>query len=774
MVGNIFMSSQSISDNSLGGSSKLPSDHPDYINNCDKEPIHIPGSIQPHGYLIGFSAQDNVLYASSNLEEITAKPAESCLGQPLHQVLGQEEAALVISKTAGLNSKKYFKQRVNLPDGSVKLFDGLLHKSEDVYVLELEKVLVKESEVDLEFFNESLRQLEEASSPQMLAQMAARKVQELTGFGRVMVYHFKEDGSGEVVAEEKQEAMKPFLGLHYPATDIPKQARQLYLLNPIRNIPNVEYTPVVIECRNPELDPAAPKPLDLSFANLRSVSPVHVQYLKNMEVGASMSVSIIRNGRLWGLIACHHPTPHYVPHQNRQLCELLGRVFGVVLGEKEEATQRQYKQIIQEVKNQLFQGISKAERYTEGLYKKSPTVKELVQCGGCVISFGEEYISLGETPSEEQVGVLTSWLQKNNNEDVFATHELPVIFPPAEKFRATGSGILAITISRVQREYIIWFRPELEKIVTWAGKQEKSLNEAGELQLTPRNSFKEWTELVRNTSEPWIGLELEAAKELRGLIVDIVLRMSGQLKLRADILTRLNKEVNSSKSEMDSFAYIASHDLKEPLRGIHAYATFVLEDYAAVLDQEGQAKLKTLIRLSDRSQQLVDSLLQFSRLGRMELDLEEVDLKVVLEEVSDVFSLRFLEENVHLEVQDGEWPVVKCDRLRISEVFINLVSNAYKYNNKEVKHIKVGFRRAVKAEESPSGYVFFVQDNGIGIDPKFHHEVFTIFRRLNARNAYGGGTGAGLTITKKIVERHGGKIWLNSQLGKGSCFNFTF
>ena len=243
------MSPQSLSDQSLGGSNKLPSGHPDYINSCDKEPIHIPGSIQPHGYLIGFSAQGNILYASSNLKEITAKPSASFLGQPLYQVLGQEGAVLVLSKTAGMNSKKYFKQSLGLPDGSVRLFDGLLHKSEDVYVLELEKIFVKEAEVDLEFFNESLRQLEEADSPRILAQMTARVVHELTGFGRVMVYHFKEDESGEVVAEEKQEAMKPFLGLHYPATDIPKQARQLYLLNPIRNIPNVDYTPVVIECR---------------------------------------------------------------------------------------------------------------------------------------------------------------------------------------------------------------------------------------------------------------------------------------------------------------------------------------------------------------------------------------------------------------------------------------------------------------------------------------------------------------------------------------------
>src|SRR5690606_35940331 len=155
-----------------------------------------------------------------------------------------------------------------------------------------------------------------------------------------------------------------------------------------------------------------------------------------------------------------------------------------------------------------------------------------------------EYVALGSTPEKEEVEIFTSWLQKNITDDIFVSQELPVVYPPAENFRATGSGVLAITISRTQKEYIIWFMPELEKTVTWGGRQEKVVDRAGDIQLTPRNSFNEWTELVRNTSEPWKELELEAAKELRGLIVDIVLRMSGQLKLRADILSRLNKELN--------------------------------------------------------------------------------------------------------------------------------------------------------------------------------------------------------------------------------------
>ncbi len=742
------------------------------LNNCDKEPIHIPGSIQPHGVLIGFSAEGEVLYKSANLEDFFGETVSLQRECHLREIIGEEAAAVVIEKRKNSGGKKYFPLEISQKDGTVQLFDAQLHLHNAVYILELEPVKGKGTAVDLDYFNESMQHLQEAVSPEELANIVAQKIRQLTGFGRVMVYRFNEDGSGVVFAEEKEEDMDPFLGLWYPATDIPQQARKLYLQNPLRIIPDVHYTPSEIKSV-PENGPERPSP-DLSFASLRSVSPIHIQYLKNMEVGASMSVSIIQKNRLWGLIACHHPVARHISYPYRQLCELLARAFAMVLGEKEEALQWQYSQQVQEVKKALFQNISKAENFTDGLHNGTPTVMDLIRCGGCVVSFGEGYTSLGITPPKEEVLALIDWLQKNIQEEVFSSRELPDLYPEGEKFSDTGSGILAIAISQVQKEYIIWFRPEVVHTVTWAGRQEKNIVEAGDEQLSPRNSFEAWAELVRNKSEKWLAVELEAAKDLRGLIVDIVLRMSGQLKLRADILSRLNEEMNSSKSEMDSFAYIASHDLKEPVRGIQTYASFVLEDYGAVLDEEGKAKLKTLIRLSSRTQQLVDSLLQFSRMGRMELNPSDTDLNALLPDVVDIFRPRFTTERISLEIQNGVWPTVSCDELRISEVFMNLISNAIKYNSKEEKRITIGFRRAGEDEKSPSGYVFFVQDNGIGINPKFHKEIFTIFRRLNARDAYGGGTGAGLTITKKIIERHGGRIWLNSELDRGSCFYFTF
>ena len=736
------------------------------LSNCDREPVHIPGSIQPHGYLIAFSEAGNVRHLSSNISSWKGPEVFQLLGQPLSELLGARAANQVKTHLEGLRCKRFFVLPVSCKEENI-YFNALLHQKGGLYTLELEPLAGQDSPlIDLEFLNNSIQSLQESPSPEAMAQLLAAEIRQLIGFDRVMVYRFKRDYSGEVIAEAKAAVADSFLGLHFPATDIPAQVRALYLQNPVRLIPDAGYEPVPII---PALDPSSKQPLDLSLASLRSVSPIHVQYLKNMEVKASMSVSITRNGALWGLIACHHGQARLVSYQQRQLCELLGRTFATLLNEKEEQQRQGYREKIKETKENLFRNISKAKKFTDGLYKQQPGVQDLIRCGGCIISFGEDYISLGETPSPEQVKGLINWLQKEAQEEVFYTHSLPALYEPARQFRETGSGIFSLAISQVQQEYIIWFRPELRRSVRWAGKKE--IRDEEEV-LSPRKSFEAWEEQVAEQSEPWLPPEIEAAKELRGVLVDIVLRISGELKLRADILSRINRELDTSRNELDSFAYIVSHDLKEPLRGINNYASFLLEDYRDRLEADGQAKLQTLMRLSDRMQQLIDSLLHFSRMGRMELKLEPIDMGKVLAGVMDIFGQQLANEKVQLQMEDN-WPSVSGDELRVSEIWMNLLSNALKYNDKPVKVLRLGYRKAREGEVSPSGYVFYMRDNGIGVDRRHHEDIFNIFRRLHGRDAYGGGTGAGLTIVKKIVERHEGEVWLESQPGKGTTFFFS-
>jgi light-regulated signal transduction histidine kinase (bacteriophytochrome) len=298
--------------------------------------------------------------------------------------------------------------------------------------------------------------------------------------------------------------------------------------------------------------------------------------------------------------------------------------------------------------------------------------------------------------------------------------------------------------------------------VNWGGNPHKPVEVAtdGSLRMSPRKSFDLWQETVRGCALPWKSCEIAAVSELRSLIVGIVLR-------QADEIASMNFELQRSNEELDSFAYIASHDLKEPLRGIHNYANFLMEDYADVLNDDGVAKLQTLVRLTQRMEDLINSLLHFSRLGRAELMRQTVNLHELVQQAIATLTIARPQSEVEFRLPQT-LPSIECDRAQVNELFTNLISNAIKYNDKPQKWVEIGYID----QELPSP-IFYVRDNGIGISPQHIEKIFQIFRRLHGRDEFGGGTGAGLTIARKIVERHGGRIWLESTHGQGSTFYFT-
>ncbi|WP_224996003.1 ATP-binding protein [Cesiribacter sp. SM1] len=738
------------------------------LTNCDREPIHVPGAIQPFGLLMVLNESLVVCQISENAEEFFGSKPADLLGQKLEQIIGEGLAEQVSKKIATLT----FKHNFNL---SLKGFDApcevVLHRNEQCFVLEILSCARQPREVTVTQYSEMLQKLQASTGVDELCQKAAEAVRSLTGFDRVMLYRFHDDEHGEVVGEASAAGMEPFMGLHYPASDIPAQARLLYLHNPLRIIPDTRYQPVALL---PRENPATGKALNLSLSILRSVSPIHLQYLQNMGVQASMSVSLILNGRLWGLIACHHREPYQLSYALQETCYLLGRSFTTILQDKLRIEEESYLRYVREMQTRLLERISHSENYALSLQAQNPTIKDLIPSTGCAICFGDDFYTMGDTPEMEQILQLIGWLQQEVQEDVFSTRSLSQLYAPAAAYKAKASGLLAINISRVQREYILWFRPEVLETVRWAGRPEKDEQKGadGILQLSPRKSFAVWAEEVSGASLPWTPVELGAAKEIRGVLVDVVLRISGELKLRAGILARLNKELERSNSELDSFAYIASHDLKEPLRGIHNYSQFLLEDYYDKLDDAGKEKLTTLMRLSTRMEQLIDSLLHYSRVGRSDLQKTTVDLNQVLESVQDSLQSRLVGKKVTITIAE-ELPAVECDELLVHEVFQNLLANAIKYNNCEEVKIVVGWFAQERADLKEGRKVFYVKDNGIGIDKQHFDAVFSIFRRLHARQSFGGGTGVGLTIVKKLVERHGGEIWLESEQEKGTTFYFT-
>ncbi|MGI4873522.1 MAG: ATP-binding protein [Janthinobacterium lividum] len=760
----------SLSDESLFGTTIT-------LTNCDREPIHIPGSVQPYGFVLCLDpATQRVVQASANTLESIGLSAESLLGQGLEQLLAPARLAEVQALWPTLTGEpQLLGVRLEQVAGQ-PFYKLILHQHDGLLWAEFEPVAEREvSTLDLPTLNATLSQMLSANNVLAFSQYAVEEVHAITGFDRVMMYRFAADESGEVIAEAKRPDLDALLGLHYPATDIPQQARLMYLKNWLRFIPDVGYAPAPLV---PVRNPVSGRPPDMTHAVLRSVSPIHLEYLKNMGVGASMSISIIQDGRLWGMILCHHETPRLVSYELRELCLFIGRTFSALLATKEQLEHYAYQDRIQQTQTKLLGKLSETGDFLEGLYQNTPTLLDLFDCGGVAIVFNTEVTTLGSTPPKLAIQELVAWLQTNGPDDIFQTTSYAQLNPAGLAFRGIASGVLAITLARETGDYILWFRPEVLHTVTWAGKHEKVHKmEDGQLFLSPRQSFESWKQTVESTAAPWLPLEIEAAQEVRLRIADVRVKLFNELQARAANLARLNTELTRSNDELDSFAYVASHDLKEPLRGIHNYSIFLLEDYAEQLDEEGVSKLETLVRLSQRMEALIDSLLLLSRVGRLDLELQPTDLNALVADVLDLLGPRLEQTHTTVEVR-GPLPTISADPTRLSEVFNNLISNATKYNDKPEKRIIVGQASVGKigtqGAGNPNDYdVFYVQDNGIGIDPRHQESIFRIFRRLHSQEKYGGGTGAGLAIAKKMIEKHGGQLWVESVLGQGATFYFS-
>jgi light-regulated signal transduction histidine kinase (bacteriophytochrome) len=646
------------------------------------------------------------------------------------------------------------------------------------------------------FYNSLKALIAQLASPlglEDLLQTVAREVRQVTGFDRVLVYQFAPEGHGQVVAEAKGETLAPFLGLHFPASDVPEPVRELYRYSPIRYVASLA-PPVPLV--TPPDSTSDLSPLDLSQAILRSVHPCCVEYYQNIGIAAALIIRVVVNQKLWGLIACHHYQPKTVPAQIRATCELIGQVLGLELPGKINQVESDSVIYLKTLQSQFIQSLAQAETIKQALTPTDLSLLDLVNAQGAAICLEDEWILLGKTPTLVEIEALITWANSQGKDGLFVSHQLPLIYSPAQAFKATGSGLLLLRISQLQPYFVAWFRPEVVQTVNWAGDpQWVSHAKINQTALSPESSFAQWQQVVQSTSLPWQPSEIENARSLRMAIVGFILN-------QADQLSQANQELKRSNEELAAFAYAASHDLKEPLRGIYNYSVFLLEDYAELLDEAGVDRLKTLLNLSERMEALIDVLLKFSQLGQTVLQIQTTDLNPRLERLIHLFKVNRPDESFQVMIP-RPLPPVACDPVLVDELWSNLISNGLKYNTSPTKIVEVGYltpaEQAVqggikgngkgdktqqqdllredqpgqKGPGEPPGIVFYVEDNGIGIRERHLDTIFRLFKRLHGRQKYGGGTGAGLTIAKKIIERHQGQIWATSTYGQGTRFYFS-
>lgn len=720
------------------------------FKNCQDEPIRTPGAIQPHGFVILLS-EDNLAVTglSTNAPELLrqafdlGEPATAgarftlpeSLTQKLRKTLDDPKIPWPLSFS--LNRLQF---SISRRDGRVMVCGEPEDSTSGITVADLAALIAE---------------VKSARSVEELLNTAAKAVRSITGFDRVMVYRFAEDWHGEVVAQSRAAGMTSYLGMHFPAADIPAQARALYLENEIRMIADVDAETVPIQSLSGLAVDTRP---DLTDCALRAVSPIHLQYLRNMGVAASMSISLIRDGKLWGLIACHHSAPRYVSLGARLSAKLVGDVLSLGLRLVEDAEIMEQRLQHRVFQSRVVEQCLKSDELVPTISKASQQFLKLFDADCFAIINQGVVVSTGEGPSDDQFVLLANhvgeMLKTDQQAIVSWNHCETELFPGQSTIAA---GVLALAPSLDFDVLCLWTRKEEPLTINWAGRNEEQSHDP----LNPRASFAQWAEIRRGVAKAWKNWELESADELLVALQKLALR-------QMESLQRLSENLARSNRDLEDFAFMASHDLQGPLRKIEAFSGMVSEELEKQPSDMARVKdyLSRVSQASARLKTLISDLLTYSRAGRLEYDPEECDWKQTIEKCVDLLEQQAGDSDFSITTS-GEFPVTLCSPVLLRMIFQNLLSNAVKYGDD-------ARRNEIRVMGIPSrdgqNWLVTVEDTGIGFEPDKAHTIFEAFLRLNSRSRRTG-SGIGLAIVKKAADRLGVTVSASSEPGQGSTFS---
>ncbi|MDO9381782.1 MAG: GAF domain-containing protein [Hyphomicrobiaceae bacterium] len=519
------------------------------LTNCDREPIHTPGSIQPHGVLLVCDVNDNLITAASaNAAAFLGGQRNHVVGLTLADILGGDVAHNLRNAIARAGGSHLAGAELGVQLQSGQVVDASIHRHNDRIFVELEPTSQSRGEAKsaLDLTQALVRRISKETEVEALAASGAKLVRALLGYDRVMVYRFLHNGAGKVIAEAKRHDLHSFMGQYFPASDIPDQARRLYLLNWIRLIADVSYEPVTMA---PADGHGTLPDIDMSHAHLRSVSPIHCEYLRNMGVAASLSISIVVEGKLWGLIACHHNTPKLVPLPMRVSAELFAQYYSLQIAIAERRAEYLASAKARRRLDDIITSLDPAEPVDTGLVELLPALAELIACDGAALWLGDVWHTTGVAPGREAAAEITAFLKEHAQDAIWSTEDLRTLLGSGKGYGERVAGLLAIPISGQSGDFLIYFRSEEAHKIEWAGEPVKQVVEGPQgPRLTPRGSFETWREDVRWRSTPWTDPEFAVAEATRTYLRDVILRFkeaTADERSRADRRRRLlNDELN--------------------------------------------------------------------------------------------------------------------------------------------------------------------------------------------------------------------------------------
>lgn len=707
------------------------------LSQCDREPVSFIGAIQGFGALLVVDPQSNkIVGASENLPEFLEVSFEKAIGMKINDLLpGSDDFFEKFPRNAFLHKK----------------VRSTCEKSGKFQIYEIEKQSDGPREHALVEYLEKLQVEKELGK---LLKTASEIIFKEINYSRVMIYRFHEDLHGEVVAETVRKGTDSFMGLHYPASDIPAPARALFLEKIVRIIPEVSGTPVAIHSKDT---------IDLTRSTLRAASPIHIQYLKNMEVAASLTISLVVDGKLWGLIACHNDRPKLVSPSQREVCEIIGRMVATHINDSQRKEELDHKERIRDIHRKLIQKITNSVDMGEELTKAYPTILDLIESGGVSAALYLEghWASVGKVPSEKKLNEIVKWLSEHHADSItFHTHEFGSLNESAKDVAQLASGVLAVSIPKGENNYILWFRPEVIQTVSWAGNPNEKVIESNG-RLSPRGSFELWKESVRGRSYKWKSWEIDAALELRNAIIAVDLRRQYEKEQKA------RAEAERAVKSREELVEVVSHDLRNPLTSMQMNSRLI-DKLLPAEDTKIRDLNSRMLRSVKVMNNLIEDILNVTKMesGNVELEKAKKNIRETVSTAIELLSPIAVEKLVTLEMGDSSNDCEAVyDEGRILQVLSNLIGNSLKFTPEKGK-ICVSILKC-----GPEFVKISVHDTGPGI-PKDHIPyIFDRFWQANQTKKMG--TGLGLAIVKGIITSHGGEIWVESEEGKGSEFIFT-